>query len=196
MTGDKPDKQKLLVPDCPAEETGPSDSGFIVKILKNLIIWSNLVVAVLVTCTAAMRYLFKMDLYGVDELILLAAFILYFSGSAYGAHRGSHICADILSNYLKAPKVKTIVTSFTAFLTFTLSVIFSWLGVKMFTWQWMTQGKTQIWKIPLWVPQGFIAICLVLMSIYFFIWFIRRVKDCRTVYKGEVIFQSGETGKE
>lgn len=197
MTDGKPDKEKSLLPDCPALEREPDDSAIVVRILKILIFWSNLLVALLVSCTAAMRYLFKMDLYGVDEFILLAAFILYFSGAAYGAHKGKHICADILANYLKAPKLKRIVAALTAFITLSLSVIFSWLGVKMFTWQWMTQGKTQIWKIPLWVPQGFIALCLVLMSIYFFIWFIRRIKDCLTVCQvGGASLQSDDAGEE
>ncbi len=169
---------------CQADETAADNSGPVVKTLKFLIIVSNILVAVLVSGAAAMRYVFKIDLYGVDEFILLFSFVLYFAGAAYGANRDQHICADILRNYVAAPKPRSVIVAFTAFLTLALSLVFSWLGVKMFTWQWATQGATQVWRIPLWLTQGFIALCMVLMSYYFLIWFIKRLKECRLAFAG------------
>lgn len=174
-----PDHETGANPCGSKNDTGLNESGPVLKILKFFIIISNILVAVLVSSAAIMRYLLKIDLYGVDEFILLSAYILYFSGAVYGAHQGQHICADILSNYLKSYKLKSMLKVVNSFITLALSLVFSWLGVKMFAWQWMTQGKTQVWRIPIWASQGFIALCLILMSVYFLLWFIKSVKQLR-----------------
>ena len=199
MTDNKNPNIELEMPVCPCDSVDafvPDDSGPVIKVFKFLIITSNILVAILVSSAAFMRYVLEMDLYGVDEFILLAAFILYFSGSVYGAHRNQHICADIISNYLKNIKAKRVMGAITSFLTFGLSAVFSWLGVNMFTWQWATQGKTQIWRIPLWVTQGFIALCLILMSVYFLIWFIRSLKALRDAWRQPATTAIIESGKE
>lgn len=159
-----------------------NDDSLIIKATKWVVIISNAAVAMLVAATAIMRYVFKTDLYGIDEFIVISAFTLYMSGSVYGAHRGSHITADMLSQYIKNKKLNASLVVFSSFLTVAFSAAFTWLGAKMFIWQIMKQGKTQIWRIPLYIPQGIIFLCLALMTLYFSIWFVRRIKTMRRVF--------------
>ena len=55
-----------------------------------------------------LRYVFKGNFYGSDEVIMLFAFWLYFMGAAYGSFEDSHIKADLLSVYLKDMHIKDL----------------------------------------------------------------------------------------
>jgi TRAP-type C4-dicarboxylate transport system permease small subunit len=166
-------------------QLGDADKGPLLTSLRFIIVATNLLLAVMVSITAIMRYVLKIDLYGIDEFILLIAFILYFAGSAYGAKKERHISADILTQYVHRPKAKQIIIMLSSILTLLLSGVFAWLGGQMFIWQIMKGGKTQIWRIPLYVPQGAIFLGLLIMTWYFGRWFVRECRKSSELFKGK-----------
>ena len=48
--------------------------------------------------SVVLRYCFKQNFYGSDEVIMLFAFWLYFMGAVYGSYENSHIKADLLKD--------------------------------------------------------------------------------------------------
>lgn len=53
----------------------------------------------LVFCTVLMRYVFKLNIYGSDELITLVTMWMYFFGAIYCSFEESHLQGDLLSTF-------------------------------------------------------------------------------------------------
>jgi TRAP-type C4-dicarboxylate transport system permease small subunit len=134
---------------------------------KGIMIVCSIVVAVGISIAAVLRYVFRTDLYGSEEIIVIFAYWLYFAGGAFGAYERSHITADVVSVYVKNPRLKAALACFSSLCTFGLSTLFAWWGWHMFAWGLEKGGATPVWRIPLVIPQSAIFFGLVLMSVYF-----------------------------
>ncbi len=62
---------------------------------------SSIVVFVLTIVTVVLRYIFKVNIMGLDEVILLAVMYLYFFGAAQGSFENSHIKAGLIETFCK-----------------------------------------------------------------------------------------------
>lgn len=127
---------------------------------------SGLIIFLGMVAEVFMRYIFKMNLFGIDEIILCFAIWFYFLGGVHGSREDSQIRADIVSFFFKNPKSvwrlrlvsRTIEIVVTLFLTIMAYDLIAVNAVRM--------PATQGLKIPLIVPQFAILIGWTLMSIY------------------------------
>ena len=76
-----------------------------------------------------LRYIFKSNFYGSDEVILLFAFWLYFMGAVYGSYEDSHIKADLVNVYVKNIRVKD-------FISLIAQVIMIIVNIVLIIWAW------------------------------------------------------------
>lgn len=133
---------------------------------QHLLIISGLVIFLGMIAEVLMRYILKVNLFGVDEIILCFAIWFYFLGGINGSREDSQIRADIVSFLFKNPKavwrlrlvsrtIEIVVTLFLTIMAYDLIVV---NAVRM--------PATQGLKIPLIVPQFAILVGWTLMSIY------------------------------
>ena len=176
--------QEILAPKTLEDSHGPL-ARFILKVLRFIMISMSLTVAVVIGIAAALRYIFKMDMYGIEDFIIIFAYWLYFSGGAYGAYENSHITADILTVYMKNQKLKRGIICFSSLCTVLLSGLFAFWGWQMFKWQLEKGGASPIWRIPLYVPQSAITLGLTLMTFYFGLHFLENFRLFRQALAGE-----------
>ncbi|HES59045.1 MAG TPA: TRAP transporter small permease subunit, partial [Caldithrix sp.] len=87
---------------------------FLIKIQQWLMIATSIFVILIMFVEVLLRYVFKSDLYGIEEIVVIAAFWLYFMGSSYGVYEKSHVKADILPQMMsqKAQKILNIIIRF------------------------------------------------------------------------------------
>ena len=168
------------------EESHGTFAKAMLKVLRFIMISMSLTVAVVIGVAAALRYVFKMDMYGIEDFIIVFAYWLYFSGGAYGAFENSHITADILTVYMKNQKMKRGIICFSSLCTVLLSGLFAFWGWQMFAWQLDKGGATPVWRIPLYVPQSAITLGLTLMTFYFGLHFLENVRLFRQTLVGKV----------
>lgn len=113
-----------------------------------------------------LRYVFKGNFYGSDEVIMLFAFWLYFMGAAYGSFEDSHIKADLLSVYLKDMHIKDLFTIISEFLTVIVNtIVLSW-ATRFFFSEIAKWGLSTSLKIPLIIPKSSIFFGFLLMEFY------------------------------
>lgn len=112
------------------------------------------------------RYVFKSNFYGSDEVIMLFAFWLYFMGAAYGSFENSHIKADLLSVYLKNMHLKDASTILSEILTVIVNTIILCWATRFFFSEIAKWGLSTSLKIPLIIPKSSIFFGFLLMEFY------------------------------
>ena len=128
---------------------------------------SGTFVSCIVALGAVMRYVFQKDVYGIEELLTMASFWMYFAGGAYAAKTRQHISADILAAYIKNSVSIYVLTLIQRTLTFLICLVYAWLGIRLFVWSFLEGGKTSLWQIPLYFGHAAVTFGLACMLIYF-----------------------------
>lgn len=126
------------------------------------------IITVLVFIEVMLRYVMGSPLFGVEELIVLIAMWLYFIGASYGAYDRSHIKAELVHTWIKAPKKVALVHSISSGITFILSLIMISWTYPFFIWSITQGGTSQALLLPMYYSQSAIFVGAILMSIYFF----------------------------
>ncbi len=151
-----------------------------IKKLQNIILVASCsFVTIGIGTGAILRYLFKKDLYGAEELITIAAFWMYFIGAVYATHSRKHITAEIFSSFCRNLKIVYSVKIFSLSVTFLLALLYSWWGWEFFHWSLVKGGKSVALLIPLVYGHSAIFIGFVLMTVYFFFQLIEEISGLR-----------------
>ncbi len=143
----------------------------LVRFQETLLVLTSIFVVLIMCTEVVLRYIFHTDFFGIEEVVVVAAFWLYFIGSAYGVYEKSHVKADIIPQLLSKPAQArlAVVISFTMS---SLSIVFSWWAVGMVSYaiEWMP--RTTGLRIPIFISQGSILVGYLLMSLYSVVHFL------------------------
>jgi TRAP-type C4-dicarboxylate transport system permease small subunit len=134
----------------------------------------SLSITLVIMAAALARYIFKFNLVGYDEIVVVLSFWFYFMGAAYGAYNNSHVSADVIDAYVPEGALKKFMTVLRWLFTCIACGIFVYYGYNYLKFSFMGPlgnfqflPKSMIWRIPLWIGQSAISIGLVLMEYYF-----------------------------
>lgn len=116
---------------------------------------------------AIMRYVFRRDIYGVEELITIAAFWMYFAGAIYATKYRQQIAAEMFSIFTQNPVALWTSVFLQRSITLLLCLIYTWWGWEFFWWSMNSGGKTNLWQIPIYVGQSSVFVGLIGMLAYF-----------------------------
>lgn len=136
------------------------------KIHRVLLISSSVFVTVAICLAATLRYLFKMDFFGLEEYVLIAACVLYFFGAAQGSFERSHISADFMEVFMAERGKLGVFLLVQKTVELAMSYVFVYWGWLMI--QWCLEGwpVTPVWHIPFLIPEGIVWLTFTLMAIY------------------------------
>ena len=148
------------------------------KGLSEVIRWLMIACSVISTgCmvySVVLRYVFKGNFYGSDEVIMLFAFWLYFMGAVYGSYENSHIKADLLNVYIKNMRKKDAVALLGQFLTIVVNTIVLVWAIRYFGAEIAKGGLSTALKIPLVIPKSAVFFGFLLMEFYHVVYFIKN----------------------
>lgn len=119
-----------------------------------------------IACTVLLRYIFKMDLFGIEELIIIPSIWLYFMGASYASYEKSHISADIVSSYIKNEKTLIAISIIRGVLSCIIVSIVSYWTLQFLIWGVSSGGKTPVWNIPMYISIIAVFIGFLFMLIY------------------------------
>jgi len=149
--------------------------------------WVLIVASILIMlgiCTqAACRYLFQIDFYGLEEVIILVAFWMYFFGGSYGSYERSHITADIVTVYVTNEKLKRILMLISSLITTVICLLFTYWAYGLFIWGIEKMARTPVLEIPMVLSQSSIFAGFILMSLYSTIYLVEDIKEYRHRFK-------------
>lgn len=152
----------------PPEEKGPvwKDNAFD-RIVVAIMMICGCFVVLAVAGGAIMRYLFRKDIYGIEELTTIAAFWMYFAGAVYATKTRKQISAEMFSMITKNPVALYVSVLLQRAVTLALCLIYSWWGFEFLHWSVTDGGKTNLWQIPIFVGQAAVFFGLIGMLAYF-----------------------------
>ncbi len=133
---------------------------------QTLLFLSGLFLLLAIIAMVLMRYVFKMNLFGIDEIILTVVMWFYFFGGINGSMEDSHIRADLVSFFVKDTKVIHYLRLFTRLIEICVMVFLIVLSYQLLVTNFQRMPVTQGLKIPYVVPQFAIFIGYILMLVY------------------------------
>lgn len=150
------------------------------KILHQIIKWLMIIGSIASTgCMVygvIVRYVFKGNFYGSDEIIMLFAFWMYFMGAAYGSFENSHITADLLNVYIKNMRIKDGISLLAQACTVVVNTIILAWATRFFIGEITKWGLSTSLKIPLVIPKSAIFFGFLLMEFYHVYYLQRDVR--------------------
>lgn len=144
----------------------------LLKLQKLILILATLVVIFVLGGVVVARYILNVNFMGYDEIILVAAFWMYFIGSSHASYEESHVAVNIVEEYL-SPKKALIIAIFSKIMQFLLGIPLIYLSYEMLVWDIEFVPATSDWNIPLLIPQAGIMAGFVIMTFYSFIYILR-----------------------
>jgi TRAP-type C4-dicarboxylate transport system permease small subunit len=144
-----------------------------------VLIATSLFISVFMFVEVMLRYIFRKPIMGIEEILPLAAFWLYFIGASYGSYKRSHIKAEVVEMMVKNPRRVAVTRAVAGVITF---------GVGLYLCKWafdffiygLTQGQfSATLFIPMVYSQSAVFFGLILMTFYFLIELIDRVRAIR-----------------
>jgi TRAP-type C4-dicarboxylate transport system permease small subunit len=154
-------------------------NDMVLKVQEYIMAVFSIVIAFMILMSAVMRYVFHTDFYGMEEIVIILAFWLYFLGSAYAAHEDSHINADLLSSFATTKKSKNILAIIKYSLSLLVSLLTTYWCVGFIVWNIGMNPKSPVYSIPLVISQVSILVSFALMSIYILGHLLNSVKELR-----------------
>jgi len=127
---------------------------------------SCVVIVTLVFVTVIMRYFFKANFAGMEEVIIFFAFIIYFIGSAYCSYEESQISADMMGVFIKNERSMELVKAIRGVVESVLLVIATGFCVDLVNYAIRTGAKTTAVKIPYSVSYFVVFLGVALMAFY------------------------------
>lgn len=133
---------------------------------QTLLALSGVIILLAMVAMVLLRYVFKINLFGMDEIILCFVFWFYFFGGVNGSREDSQVRADVTSVLIKNRKtvwgLRLVTRAIEILVTIFLIAMSIWLLVINAQRMPATQGL----KIPYLVPQFAIAVGFILMLVY------------------------------
>ena len=131
-----------------------------------VVITCCIAIVVLVFATVLMRYIFKISFQGMEELIMLFAFGIYFIGSALGSREESQITADVMSIFIKRRKSMLLLRSFQHLVDGLLVGLCAVFSTQQMIFVLQEGSRTSGLKMPVWIVYMVILVGLFLMAFY------------------------------
>lgn len=138
----------------------------LLKIERAILVICSVVAILTVVVSVLLRYIFKSDLYGLEEIVTIIAMWLYFLGGVYGSYENSHIKADILSVYVTSEKKLRVLRMLSLVISAAASVMLAKWGIDYMLWSIKIGGETVSLHLPMLLSRIPLTICFVFMSFY------------------------------
>jgi TRAP-type C4-dicarboxylate transport system permease small subunit len=95
-----------------------------------------------------MRFVFKMPLFGYDEVAFLSAAWLIWLGAVYAEVDGAHVKGGILDMFLKNKKANNFMNWFIKVISLGVGILFTYYAWKFFSWTLIEKKMTPGLHIP------------------------------------------------
>jgi len=144
----------------------------LLKIQRYILVFVTIVIVSVLGGVVITRYLLHVNFLGYDEIILVAAYWMYFIGSARASYEESHIAVNIIEQYL-SPSTSLKVSIISKIIQFIIGIPLIYLAFEMLHWDIKANPTTSDWEIPLLIPQTAIMLGFILMTFYSFVYILR-----------------------
>lgn len=137
-----------------------------------ILVFTGIATCGIIFANALMRHIVKTDFYGNEEITLLIAFWLYFTGSALAAKKNTHINADMVSMFTKNSKVIDAFHLVRDLISLVMAAVATVWSCQYVLWSADMGAKSPVFKFPM-------VLCQLPIMISFFLWTLYMIRDVR-----------------
>ncbi|EXJ12490.1 TRAP transporter small permease [Nitrincola nitratireducens] len=145
-------------------------SVFIEKLIANLmsgvVVIFGLFIAFSMVSGIVLRTFFDIQMFGLEELILIAAMWVYMLGAALASREGSHLSADFFQTFSKNESVKITIRLIVGLISVVMALYFVSWSYNLFSWGFQRKQVTPVFSIPQYVSQVSLLVASVLICLY------------------------------
>lgn len=156
--------------------------SFLLKTQNAICIATGLVMVVLIVAAAFLRFVFKINFSGSEEIIMFTAFWFYFMGSSAASREDSQITADMSNLMVKNPKVLQIIRLIKYFVSTVISCVGTVWAYQFLVWYAERNPRSPIYRLPEIIMVIPVFISFVLMTVYLFGYFLNAVRRTKEVF--------------
>jgi len=154
------------------------------NVQKMLIFLILLGIALLEFVQVILRYVLRLPLMGIEELLLFPTIWLYFLGSATASCEHSQLKAPIIDVFVKSPKTIKIFRVISSIISFLINCWLTYWAYQLFQYSIQVNRLSGILYIPLIYASSAVFIGILLMGIYMFFGIIDYAKELLDMFKG------------
>lgn len=114
----------------------------------------------------ASRSLLSTPVFGLEELVLMAAMWLYVLGAALASRERSHLSADFIQAFSKNQSLNNITRFIADAISLVIAVLFVTWSYSLFAWGFEKGQVTPVFGIPRYLSQGSLFFASILLMIY------------------------------
>jgi len=152
---------------------------------KCILIVAGVIVFLLTIVTVFLRYIMKVNVLGLDEVILIVIFWLYFFGAAQGSMEDSQIKADMISTVIKNQKIVAVCHFLARVIECAvISVCIKW-SIDYMQKDLAVMPYTVVLSIPLAVSHIAMLFGFILMLVYHLYWLLFDFSKAVHILRGE-----------
>ena len=145
----------------------------------------SVAICLLILVNALLRYIFKAELYGSNDIVLLCAAWLYYLGSAVATYSDEHIAADMIHNSLKTERARCIHDIIRMFLCLAMYILVTVWVYQYFGFVVAKHQTTSMLKIPTWTSVLSLVISFTLSVIYTIANIVKKFEALRALPEGK-----------
>lgn len=114
----------------------------------------------------ASRALLDMPVFGLEELVLMAAMWLYMLGAALASRERSHLSADFIQSLTSNETLHDVMRLIATVLSVVMAAIFVTWSYSLFSWGYEKGQVTPVFSIPQYFSQGSLLVASILLTLY------------------------------
>lgn len=127
---------------------------------------ASIAIAGLMCAIVLLRYVFRTDLHGMEEIVVFVGIWLFFIGASLASHRQEHITADVVPQFLAHPVLRNAVVLFTTLVSFVVAALAAWWAWQWLLWGFQRPAYSTVHGIPMTVTHLAVFTGFVLMGLF------------------------------
>lgn len=140
--------------------------GKLEKLMKAIVTVLGLFVSFAIVVGIVSRTLLGRPVFGIEELILLAAMWLYMLGAALASRERSHLSADFIQAFSKNEILNNIAKLLATGLSVVMASFFVVWSYSLFEWGFEKGQVTPVFSIPQYISQSSLFVASILLMLY------------------------------
>jgi TRAP-type C4-dicarboxylate transport system permease small subunit len=144
---------------------------------------------------AILRYVFHTDMYGMEEVVVMVAFWLYFMANSYAVYEKSHVKADILPSMLNK-RHQQLIKPVLYGLMLIACIIYSIWSFDTVHFSYIEKPTTMALAIPFWIGHLSILVGFILSAFYSGVYFIQSLMEAIKTLKDKNYTSASDSNNE
>ncbi len=148
---------------------------------RTILVVSSTLVFLGICVAVFLRYFLRKDLFGLEEVLMILGFWLYFVGGAYGSYTRTQIKAELLDFIFSSEHVKGVIKSICHLVSVAMAGCLTWWSVEMLRFGLENKAHTPVFNLPMAMAHVPLIVGFFLMMVYTMAEFVDEIRGLKAL---------------